>query len=77
MDTVTGIIPVLTFDEDKAYQLARLLHDEGIYVNPVAYPAVSKSRSRIRINLSASLIQDEIEYGLAAIIKAGKQLELI
>ena len=77
LNTKTGIIPILTFDEDKAYALARALHEDGIYVNPVAYPAVSKSRSRIRINLSASLTREELEHGLAAIIKAGKQLDLI
>ena len=77
LNSETSIIPVLTFDENKTYLLTKLLHEKGIYVNPVSYPAVSRTRSRIRINLSFNLTYEELDYGIASIIDAAKSIGLI
>jgi len=77
LNSETSIVPVLTGDEQRCYLMARMLHDQGIYVNPVTYPAVSKSRPRIRMNLSANLTYEELEYSICTLIKTGQQLALI
>lgn len=77
LNSETSIVPLLTGEEQCCYVLTRLLHEQGIYVNPVAHPAVSKSRARIRINLSSNLSYEELDYSICALIQAGKKLSLI
>ncbi|MDC9588174.1 pyridoxal phosphate-dependent aminotransferase family protein [Xenorhabdus sp. XENO-10] len=77
LNSETAIVPLLTGDEHRCYAMARMLHEKGIYVNPVAYPAVSKTRSRIRMNLSANLSDEELDYSIRTLIQIGQQLALI
>lgn len=77
LDTRSSIIPLMTYEEHKAYELAKALHLRGVYVNPVAHPAVSRSRARVRINLSANLTREELDYSIEAITDVGRTLRLI
>lgn len=77
LNSETSIVPLLTGDERRCYLLARMLHEKGVYVNPVGHPAVSKSRARIRMNLSADLSYEELDYSIRALIDAGQRLGLI
>ncbi|MBD2815344.1 pyridoxal phosphate-dependent aminotransferase family protein [Xenorhabdus sp. Flor] len=73
----TAIVPLITGDEHRCYEMARMLHEKCIYVNPVAYPAVSKTRARIRMNLSANLSNEELDYSIRTLIQIGQKLALI
>ncbi|PHM37222.1 aminotransferase class I/II-fold pyridoxal phosphate-dependent enzyme [Xenorhabdus innexi] len=77
LNSETAIVPLITGDEQCCYTMARMLHEKGIYVNPVTYPAVSKTRSRIRINLSANLSDEELDYSISTLVQIGRQLALI
>ncbi|MBD2809929.1 pyridoxal phosphate-dependent aminotransferase family protein [Xenorhabdus sp. Vera] len=77
LNSETAIVPLITGDEHRCYTMARMLHEKGIYVNPVAYPAVSKTRTRIRMNLSANLSKEELDYSIHTLIQIGQQLDLI
>ena len=50
----SAVIPVIVGEDLTAYQLARALHAQGIYVSPVAYPAVRKGTSRVRVSVMAT-----------------------
>ncbi|PHM28275.1 aminotransferase class I/II-fold pyridoxal phosphate-dependent enzyme [Xenorhabdus budapestensis] len=77
LNSETAIVPLITGDEHCCYVMTRMLHEKGIYVNPVTYPAVSKTRARIRINLSANLNNEELDYSIRTLIQIGQQLALI
>ncbi|PHM65098.1 8-amino-7-oxononanoate synthase [Xenorhabdus stockiae] len=77
LNSETAIVPLITGDERCCFAMARMLHEKGIYVNPVTYPAVSKTRARIRINLSANLNDEELDYSIRTLIQIGQQLALI
>ncbi|QGU85939.1 aminotransferase class I/II-fold pyridoxal phosphate-dependent enzyme [Erwinia sorbitola] len=77
LNTESSIIPILGRDEDKVFEMTRLLFEKGVYVNPVGYPAVAKSRARIRINLCSSLTYKELDYCIDAIACAGKTVGVI
>lgn len=64
MRSNSPIIPVLIGDRSLTFQFAELLHKEGIYVNPIIFPAVPLAKSRLRINASAVLSEDQIHYSL-------------
>jgi glycine C-acetyltransferase len=71
------IIPIIIKDEVKTFEMAGLLDESGVFVNPVIFPAVRKKESRIRISLMANHSIEDIEAALAAFKKAGEKLSLI
>lgn len=73
----TAIIPILMPTQEVTYEITRMLQTRGVYVNPVSYPAVSKSRTRIRLNVSADLDQHELGFGFEEICRAGRDLKVI
>lgn len=73
----TPILPVIVGEELLAYRLARLLDEFGIFVNPVAYPAVKPKEARIRVSVNALLTDRDIGTSLVAFERAGRMLGLI
>ncbi|MGG4419118.1 aminotransferase class I/II-fold pyridoxal phosphate-dependent enzyme [Bacillus subtilis] len=63
------IIPIILPDRNTTLRFADLLHQEGVYVNPVFFPAVSRKLPRLRLNTSAALEKSDLNYTLNAIEK--------
>ncbi len=76
-NTVTPIIPLYIRDNLKTLTLTHLLMDEGIFVNPVVAPAVSKDNTLIRFSLMATHTKDQIDVALDKFEKLGKKLHII
>jgi glycine C-acetyltransferase len=53
VSTQTPIVPIWLGDEAKARQLALEVGKEGIYVDPITFPAVPIKSARLRIQLNA------------------------
>ncbi len=68
--SVSAVIPVIVGEDLTAYQLCRALHAQGIYVSPVAWPAVKKGQARVRVSVMATHTPDDILRALAAFKKA-------
>ena len=77
MQSNSPIIPILIGDRKLTFKFAELLHNEGIYVNPVLFPAVSLNKARLRINASAALSNEQIDYSLNKIELVAKELQII
>lgn len=75
--TETPIIPVMVGNDEMAFMLCRLLREDGIFTNPVIYPAVPKGQSLIRTSYSATHTEEELDTVLASFEKCGKQLGII
>jgi 8-amino-7-oxononanoate synthase len=75
--SVTPIIPLYVRDDLKTFQLSRLLLDEGIFVNPIASPAVSKEDSLIRFSLMATHKREQIEIALEKIYSISRRLNIV
>jgi 8-amino-7-oxononanoate synthase len=73
----TPIIPLYIRDNTKTLMLTRMLLDEGIFVNPVVAPAVSKDSTLIRFSLMATHTQDQIDIALDKFQKLGRKLKII
>ena len=76
-NSCTPIIPIYVRDDVKTFQLAKILLDEGIFVNPIASPAVAKEDALIRFSLMATHTQDQIEEAIEKIYLVSKQLEIL
>jgi len=75
--TETPIIPVIVGNDETAFMLWRSLREDGIFTNPVIYPAVPKGQSLIRTSYSATHTEEELDTVLASFEKGGKQLGII
>lgn len=67
MTSESPIIPILMPSTDTTARMTREMFEQGIYTNPVGYPAVSRIRSRLRFNASADLREEDIGRCLAAL----------
>ena len=75
--TETPIIPAIIGSDEMAFMLWRLLREDGIFTNPVIYPAVPKGQALIRTSYSATHTEEELNTVLASFEKCGKQLGII
>jgi 8-amino-7-oxononanoate synthase len=73
----TPIIPLYIRDNLKTLKLTRMLLDEGVFVNPVVSPAVSKDSTLIRFSLMATHTRDQVDIALDKFEKLGKKLGII
>jgi glycine C-acetyltransferase len=73
----TAIFPIIIGDDIKVLEACRMLHENGIYVNPVQYPAVPRRLSRIRISLMSAHEREHLDKTLSVLDDVGKKLELI
>ncbi len=73
----TPIIPIYVRDDLKTFQLSKILLDEGIFVNPITSPAVSKTNTLIRFSLMATHTKNQIEHAVEKIYGVAKKLNII
>ena len=73
----TPIIPIYIRDDLKTFQLSKMLLDEGVFVNPVTSPAVSKEDTLIRFSLMATHTKEQIDKAISKIYTLSKKLNII
>lgn len=74
--TESAIIPVKIGDPYKNSQVGRMLLQNGIYTNPIMYPAVSMKDSRIRMSIMATHTKEQLDKALNAFDYINKKLEI-
>jgi 7-keto-8-aminopelargonate synthetase-like enzyme len=73
----TPILPVYCRDLLGTFKLCKRLEEEGVFVNPVVPPGVPPGMEMIRVSLMATHTDQQIDFALEKIGKAGRQLGLI
>lgn len=73
----TPIIPLYIRDNIKTLTLTKMLLDEGVFINPVVSPAVSKDDTLIRFSLMATHTKEQIDLALEKFERVGKKLRII
>jgi 8-amino-7-oxononanoate synthase len=73
----TPVIPLFIRDDIKALLMTKMLLEEGIFANPVVYPAVPKEDCLIRFSLMATHTFDQVQIALEKIEKVARKLEII
>jgi glycine C-acetyltransferase len=76
-DSVSAVIPVIVGEDLTAYQLARALHAQGIYVSPVTYPAVRRGTARVRVSVMATHTPESILKALKAFENAKTMVPML
>lgn len=75
--TQTPIIPLFVRNNEKTFQVTRMLLDEGIFVNPVISPAVPPEDTLIRLSWMATHTIDQVDYAVEKVTYCFKKLGLL
>ncbi len=75
--TQTPIIPILVGDDLKAFTMAMMLQQEGIFANVAVSPAVATGKALIRTSYMATHTDEHLDRVLTAFEKVGRSLGII
>jgi len=75
--TASPIIPVYVRDHEKTFAIAKMLQDNGLFVNPVVPPAVPADATMLRFSLMATHTFDQIEEAVYKMKDAFAKLDII
>jgi len=73
----TPITPIMLGEAPLAQQFSRRLFEEGVFAMAIGFPTVPRGKARIRVMISASHQQEDLDQGLDKFKKVGKELEVI
>jgi 8-amino-7-oxononanoate synthase len=73
----TPIIPVIVGEDEKAFLMAMMLQEEGIFANVAVTPAVPTGMALIRTSYMATHTDEHLDKVLKAFEKVGRKLGLI
>ncbi len=73
----TPIIPVIVGDDEKAFLMAVMLQEEGVFANVAVTPAVPNGMALIRTSYMATHTDEHLDIVMSAFKKVGKKLGII
>jgi glycine C-acetyltransferase len=68
-ESTSQVIPIMIRDDARIFMIGEELFREGIFINPVRYPAVGKHKSRFRMSISAAHTKQDLEQGTETIAR--------
>ena len=75
--TETPIVPVMLGEAPLAKEFSRKLFENGIFAMALGFPTVPRGQARIRVMNTAAHSQEDLDVGLAAFEKVGRELGVI
>ena len=73
----TPIVPVMLGEAPLAKEFSRRLFDNGVFAMALGFPTVPKGLARIRVMNTASHSREDLDIGLAAFERVGRELGVI
>ena len=68
-ESTSHVIPIMVRDDARIFMIGEEMMREGVFINPVRYPAVGKHKSRFRMSISAAHTPEDLEEGATKIGK--------
>ena len=75
--SVTPITPVMLKEEALTQEFSRRLFEAGVFAMAIAYPTVPLGKARIRVMMSATHSQADLDLGLDTFARIGRELGVI
>jgi len=73
----TPIVPIMLGEAPLAKEFSERLFDAGVFAMPIGFPTVAKGKARIRVMNTAAHKTEDLDRGLEAFRKVGKELGVI
>ncbi|HUW12183.1 MAG TPA: glycine C-acetyltransferase [Anaerolineae bacterium] len=71
------ITPIMIGEAPKAYAMADRLMEEGVFLGAVGYPVVPRGEARLRVQISAALTQDDLDFSLERIERTARAVGVV
>jgi glycine C-acetyltransferase len=75
--SATPIVPVMLGEAPLAKEFSRRLFDNGVFAMALGFPTVPQGQARIRVMNTAAHNQEDLDKGLAAFERVGRELGVI
>jgi glycine C-acetyltransferase len=75
--SVTPITPVMLGEAPLAQEFSRQLFENGVFAMAIGFPTVPRGKARIRVMISAAHETDDLNFGLEAFARVGRNLGVI
>ncbi len=72
VESQTPIIPIYTYQDEKAFLACKLLFERGVYVNPVVSPATPVGQALLRTSYTATHTTDQMDFAIEKIVEVLK-----
>lgn len=76
-NTQSAIIPVIIGDDEKLRKMSVKIHEAGIFVGVIPYPAVPRGQARFRVTAMATHTKEDLDRALDVFKKVGKKLGVL
>jgi glycine C-acetyltransferase len=73
----TPIVPVMLGEAPLAKEFSRRLFENGVFAMSIGFPTVPRGQARIRVMNTAAHSRQDLDAGLAAFEKVGRELDVI
>jgi len=73
----TPITPVIVYEAQAAKAFSAALFENGVFATAIVFPTVPKGTARIRAMVSAAHTKTDLERGVAAFVKVGKEMGIV
>lgn len=73
-ESVTPITPVMLGESPLAQEFSRRLYEAGVFGMALGFPTVPRGKARIRVMISAAHEKEDLDQGLEAFAKVGREL---
>lgn len=73
----TPITPVLLGEAKLAQDFSRALFEQDVFAMAIKYPTVPQGKARIRVMISAAHAREDLDRGLEAFARVGKELGVL
>jgi glycine C-acetyltransferase len=76
-NSMTPITPLMLGEAPLAKEFSKKLFENGVFAMALGFPTVPKGKARIRVMISAAHSKQDLDQGLEAFAKVGKELKVI
>lgn len=73
----SAIVLILIGDEVRLRKMSKKIHNAGVFLNAVPYPAVPKDQCRFRLSLMATHTREDLDMTLDALKEVGREFGVI
>ena len=73
----TPITPVLLGEAKTAQEFSRLLFERNVFAMAIGFPTVPMGKARIRVMISATHSERDLDFGIEQFVAVGKQLRVV
>lgn len=76
-NSVSPIFPIMVRDNEKVYEIAKLLQENGIFTIGIVYPAVRIKEARLRVSILSSHQKEHLDRLVSTLIQLNKSIGII